>query len=220
MVCLGLTCRWCHTCQSVGDCSFPSAFAASWSSPQVGCPQSADACSPGKLWRGSYTPGCSIQQGNLHKRGHQSVNQTPRKPLWTGLNNAGSCMCCSYHRRRGDFLWLQKMGDWREQKFRHLPPRRQSNVLVWRPASQSATDHHSELNLRSHEGSEWNFTYWSLWGNSLWLCLVSLDGPNPNPHSCSCWVTKSTSLSCEFLNVEWTLIRFTWAQTWGEEIKI
>lgn len=74
MVLLGLTCRLCRTYRSAGDCSFPSASAAPWSSPPVCCPQSADACNPGKPWRGSHTPGCSLQQGNLHRRG-SSISQ-------------------------------------------------------------------------------------------------------------------------------------------------
>lgn len=86
---LGLTCRWCHTCQSGGDCSFLSASAAPWSGPPVGCPQSVDACSPGKPWRGSYTPGCSLQQGNLHGRGNNisQPNNHP-EPGWIMLAHA------------------------------------------------------------------------------------------------------------------------------------
>lgn len=157
MMSLGLTCRWYHTCQSVGDCSFPSASAAPWSSPPVGCSQSADACSPGMLWRGSYTPGYSLQQGNLQERGHntsQVLNDPEdtalRTRLWTCRYKAQSCMCCSYHQRKVDFLWLQENGDWRGQGLCHHRLRRQSSVLVWRPAPQCATGRHSELNLRSN----------------------------------------------------------------------
>ncbi len=78
MVLLGLTCQLCRTYRSAGDCSFPSASAAPRSGPPVGCPQSADACNPGKPWSGLYTPGCSLQQGNLHRRG-SSISQPIRQ---------------------------------------------------------------------------------------------------------------------------------------------
>lgn len=92
MVVLGLTYRWCHTCQSAGGCSFLSASAAPWSSPPVGCPQSGDACSPGKSWRGSYIPGCSLPQGNLHRK-ENNICQPNKQyrvscPPWTCENNA------------------------------------------------------------------------------------------------------------------------------------
>lgn len=69
------TCQWCHTCRSAGDCSFPSSFAAPWSSPPVGRPQPADACSPGKPWRGSNTSGCCLQEDNLQqeRKRHESA---------------------------------------------------------------------------------------------------------------------------------------------------
>lgn len=75
---------------------------------------------------------------------------TQRTRLSTCRYKAQSCMCCSYHQRKVDFLWLQENGDWRGQGLCHHRLRRPSSVLVWRPAPQSATGRHSELNLRSN----------------------------------------------------------------------
>lgn len=201
MVCLGLTYQWCHTCQSAGDCSFPSAFAASWSSLLVGCPQSTDACSPGKTWRGLYIPGCRLRQGNLRKTGYKIKHQT-------NVNNLPE-YCGIMH-----VLLLPPKNRW--------PPMVTRNGgLVWAKAPSSplkVTDKCPRLESSSTE-CHWpsfrsepgvtNTVYLTkekgLWGD---LCHTAVRG-----------LAKNVSIPCVSLNVEWTLMKCKWAEIWGQEKK-
>lgn len=65
LVLVVLTCQWCHTCQSAAGCSFPSVFAAPSSDPLPHCPQTGDACSPGRCRTGFYMVHCHRQEDNL-----------------------------------------------------------------------------------------------------------------------------------------------------------
>lgn len=64
------TCRWCRTYQCASGCSSPAAFVAPWSGRQFDYPASGDACSPERLGRGSYSPGCCFHLDNLERETH------------------------------------------------------------------------------------------------------------------------------------------------------
>lgn len=202
MVCLGLTYQWCHTCQSAGDCSFPSAFAASWSSPLVGCPPSADACSPGKTWRGLHIPGCFLRQGNLRKTGCNISQSTKQQ---TTLNLPESCGLMHV-------LLLPP-------KKRGLPVVTRNGGLAWAKAPSSplkVTDKCPRLESSSTECHWPSFrpepgvtdTVYLMKEKGLWgdLCHTAVRG-----------LAKNISIPCVSLNVEWTSMKCKWAEIWGQE---